>query len=122
VHWLLHVLGMDNLSGTAYGFWSGFGADIGEVVIIGGLVSIARRHNCHVHGCWRIGRHPVDGTGFVVCRRHHPDGAPTHEHVLRRHREHREKLAQAAPAAAATRKLARPAAGKGALWAADSGC
>lgn len=72
--WLAHVLGLDNASGPAYLAWSGFGGDLGYLAIVGTLV---HRHNCHVRGCLRIGRHPVAGTDFVVCRRHHPDGAPT---------------------------------------------
>jgi hypothetical protein len=84
--WILHVMGVDDLSGPWYGFWSGFGADLGEIAIVGGLVSIYRRHNCHVKGCWRVGKHPVDGTSYVVCRQHHPDQAPTHQEVLAAHR------------------------------------
>lgn len=79
---LLHFFGLDNGSGMPYLFWSGIGANFGEFAIAGGLVNIARRHTCHVRGCWRVGRHPVDGTGYVVCRRHHPDGAPSAEDVL----------------------------------------
>ena len=74
VSWWLHVLGLDNSSGRWYGFYSGSGSDIGEAAIIGGLLNVARRHNCHVHRCWRVGRHPVTGTTWVVCRKHHPDG------------------------------------------------
>ena len=70
---LAHFLGLDNLSGPWYGWWSGAGSDIAELAIIGGLVNIARRHNCEVHHCWRIGRHATAG-GHQVCRKHHPDG------------------------------------------------
>lgn len=55
-----------------YNFWSGFGSDLGEVAIIGGVVAMYRKHNCHVTGCWRIARHPVEGTPYIVCRKHHP--------------------------------------------------
>lgn len=89
--WLLHVLGVDDVSGRWYGFWSGAGSDLGELAIIGGLASVARKHNCHVRRCWRVGRHPVEGTGYVVCRRHHPDGAPSREHVITRHRIHHSR-------------------------------
>lgn len=75
--WLAHVLGLDNASGMPYLAWSGFGGDFGELAIVGALVAGVRHRNCHVHGCWRLARHPVAGTTFVVCRRHHPDGAPT---------------------------------------------
>jgi len=87
VSWLAHVLGMDNLSGPYYGFWSGSGSDIGELAMVGGLVAIVRKHNCHVDKCWRVGRHPVAGTAYVVCRKHHPDGAPSHADVLAAHAE-----------------------------------
>lgn len=86
VNWLAHVLGVDDVSGRWYGFWSGFGSDLGELAIVGGLVTLVRHRNCHVHRCWRLGRHPVAGTQFTVCRRHHPDGHVTHEHVLAAHR------------------------------------
>lgn len=68
-HWLLQVTGTANEQGHWYAFWSGFGSDIGEVAIIGGLLSVYRKHNCHDKGCWRIGRHVVDGT--PRCNRHH---------------------------------------------------
>lgn len=77
MHWLNHVLGLDNGSGGWYLLWSGFGANFGELAIVGSLIAGVRHHNCHVRKCWRVGRHPVAGTAFVVCRRHHPDGAPT---------------------------------------------
>ena len=69
IHGLLHVLGVDDLGGPWYGFWSGFGSDLSEVT---GLFAVAyifwRKHNCHAKGCWRIGRHQVGDA--VVCRRH----------------------------------------------------
>lgn len=70
--WLLHVLGVDNVAGRWYGFWSGFGSDLGEVAIVGGLASMVRHRNCEVHHCWRLGRH-VTAAGHRVCRRHHPE-------------------------------------------------
>jgi hypothetical protein len=81
--WLGHVLGLDDPTGPIYLAWSGFGADLGELALLAGLYQWARRHNCHVHGCWRIGRHRVGDTGIVVCRRHHPHGAPTAVDVAR---------------------------------------
>jgi hypothetical protein len=82
VHWLAHFLGLDNPSGGFYLFWSGAGADISELAIIGALLGAWRRHNCHVTGCWRLGRHPVDGTPWVVCKIHHPDDPPTAATIL----------------------------------------
>ena len=77
MHWLSHFLGLDNLSGPYYGFWSGFGSDLSELAIAGGLYGVLRKYNCHVRRCWRSGRHPVEGTTFTVCRHHHPEGKPT---------------------------------------------
>jgi hypothetical protein len=81
--WLLHVLGVDDLSGRWYGLWSGFGSDLGEFAIVGGLLGVCRRHNCSVHGCWRVGRHRAGD--HMVCRRHHPRGAPSHADVIQAH-------------------------------------
>jgi hypothetical protein len=75
--WLAHVLGLDNASGAPYLAWSGAGGDLSELALVGALLTHLRRFNCHVHGCLRLGRHPVAGTDYIVCRRHHPDGAPT---------------------------------------------
>lgn len=85
MHWLAHFLGTDNLSGAYYGFWSGFGSDLGEFAIAGALLGVLRRYNCEVHGCWRLGRHAVEGTGHRVCRRHNPEGRVTAEHVRERY-------------------------------------
>jgi hypothetical protein len=75
--------------------WSSFLGPIeGAGAFVAGYV-LARRHNCHVKGCMRIGRSPVRGTQFVVCRRHHPLDAPSHQDVLDAH---------AAAQAAATRR------------------
>jgi len=69
LHWLAVHTGTVNESGPYYGFWSGFGSDLGEVAIVGGLLTMVRKHNCHQRHCWRIGRHLVDGTPW--CNRHH---------------------------------------------------
>jgi hypothetical protein len=85
MHFFLHWLGLDSASGTPYLAWSGILSDIAEVAVVGGLISIYRRHNCTVHRCWRIGRHPVAGTPFVTCRKHHPDDHVTHQDVTDAH-------------------------------------
>lgn len=72
--WLLHVLGIDDVSGRWYAFWSGVGGDLG---FIGAAFTIWRRHSCHVRRCWRVGRQQIDGTTWHVCHRHHPIGAPS---------------------------------------------
>ncbi len=58
---------------------------IADITLFGGAYAILRRHNCHVKGCWRIGRIPVRGTSYIVCRRHHPHQQPTAAHVLAAH-------------------------------------
>lgn len=75
MNWLVHILGIDNEAGRWYALWSGVGSDVGEVAILGGMVAFWRRHSCHVDSprfCWRWGAHPVEGTPFRACKRHHP--------------------------------------------------
>lgn len=69
VTWLLHWIGVDNETGHAYAFWSGFGSDLGEVALIGAIFGAYHRHACHEPRCWRVGRHTVDGTPW--CNHHH---------------------------------------------------
>jgi len=69
VNWLLHVLGADDTTGRWYAWWSGAGSDFGELTLIGLAYGAYRKHQCHNKGCWRIGRHQVDGTPW--CNQHH---------------------------------------------------
>lgn len=87
-YWLWHPL-----AGPGYQFWSGIASDIGEVTLIGGLIAIYRSKNCHAHRCWRIGKHHVDGTPYVVCKRHHPDvpDKPTADRIARAHMKAKER-------------------------------
>ncbi len=72
-HWF-YTYFVHILSGRGYQFWSGMGSDIGEVTIIGALIAIWSKHNCHVHRCWRLSWHPSKKYGgHVVCRHHHED-------------------------------------------------
>jgi hypothetical protein len=75
-------------NGSHYLFWSGSGSDLGELSIVIAIFSLLyamlRKHNCEVHGCWRIGRHDT-AAGHTVCRRHHPDGNLTAEQVVIAH-------------------------------------
>lgn len=87
ITWLYVHLGIAG-NGPYYGFWSGFGSDLAEFGIIGALIANYRRHNCHVRGCWRVAKHPVDGTPYITCRRHHPDlsgKAPTRTAIEKAH-------------------------------------
>lgn len=78
-HWLAVHTGSSNTPGAPpnYNFWSGSGSDIGEVTILGGLLAIYKRHNCHTRWCWRFGRHDFtdDATGLTyrLCRHCHPE-------------------------------------------------
>jgi hypothetical protein len=77
-HWFEVHTGTVNESGPYYGFWSGFGSDLGEATIVVGVAAAWRHHNCHVKGCPRIGR-PIPGTPYIACPKHHPG----HEGVKR---------------------------------------
>jgi len=76
-YWLQFHTGTINEPGPYYGFFSGFGSDLAEVTIIGGLIAIYKKHNCHQRWCWRLGHHaltdPITGMTYNLCRRHHPD-------------------------------------------------
>ena len=85
--WLLtvaHFFGTRNGDGNSAGylFWSGAGSDLAYV---GVGAAFWRQHNCHTRGCWRLARHPVPGTSYVVCRHHHPEGHPTAAHIRDRY-------------------------------------
>ncbi len=69
LHWLAVHTGTVNEAGPYYGFWSGFGSDLGELTIFAAVLGVYHRHNCHTRHCWRIGRHVVDGTPW--CNHHH---------------------------------------------------
>lgn len=79
-HWLAVHTGTVNEAGPYYGFWSGFGSDIGEIALLGGVFSLFRHQNCGVKHCWRLSRHEykMDGITHRLCRKHHPahSGSP----------------------------------------------
>lgn len=68
--------------------WSGIIGTVEGAGAFGAGYVLYRRHNCHVDGCWRVGRHAAAGGKYIVCRRHHPEPAPTHAHVLQEHERH----------------------------------
>jgi hypothetical protein len=72
---------------------------IADVTLLGGAYAIARKHNCHVRGCWRVGRAAVEGTNYIVCGKHHPHAKPSAEKVLADHHAamDRRKLQRADP-------------------------
>lgn len=62
-------VGNNGQANTAYSFWSGVGSCLTYIAVLGA----AWRHlNCHSQGCWRLAKHPVDGTPYKVCAKHHP--------------------------------------------------
>ena len=97
-HWVaLHTGVLNGGPDKYYNFWSGIGSDLGEATLISavgiGVYTGVRRVNCHTKGCWRIGKHRLDGTPYVLCRHHHP-GVPSkgasHQHILEQHRRYQE--------------------------------
>ncbi|GAA3635906.1 hypothetical protein GCM10022223_62920 [Kineosporia mesophila] len=96
-NWFLTVTGSNDMSSAWYGFWSGFGADLGEFAIVGGLISVYRQHICHARRCWRRGRYQVEGTKYRTCRKHDPsasgeDDDPTAEEIAASYRRARVAL------------------------------
>lgn len=63
--WLLGTYPTPHGTSAMYQFWSGIAPGISIVSLPFGLYY---RHNCHVKGCWHIGRHTEGGS--LVCRRH----------------------------------------------------
>jgi len=76
IHWLNHIMGSDY--GLPYGhfawynLWSGFMGAVPDILLITGFWAWYASRNCHVHRCWRVGLHAVDGIPYRTCRRHHP--------------------------------------------------
>jgi hypothetical protein len=76
------------------------GSDIAEFGILGAIgtavYQLIKKYNCHEPGCRRVGTHPAAGGQFLLCYHHHPDFhgfKPTHDLVVRMHREHAEQQA-----------------------------
>ena len=73
---MLHLMGVKPRAvSSTYNFWSGFGSDIGEVVLIGAILGAFKKVNCHTPGCWRFGSHDwpdANGVTHKLCRKHHP--------------------------------------------------
>jgi len=99
--WIEIHTGTVNEPGPYYGFFSGFGSDLGEYAIVVGVEHTAymnwKHLNCHDPHCLWIGRYPDASGQFRYCHRHHPDFGgkpPTREHMYRVHRIHKEKHGQ----------------------------
>jgi hypothetical protein len=81
-NWFWHPEG--SCTGTAhaiqqcegYNFWSGIGADIGEITIVvslfSGFVWFRTHFQCHEETCKKVGMHHVPRTPFRTCWHHHP--------------------------------------------------
>jgi hypothetical protein len=78
-----------------YGFWSGFGSDLGEITLVTAILTpfiVAARHaNCATRGCWRLTTHtirdPDTGVAYRRCHKHHPGIPDEHSNhgILRNH-------------------------------------
>ena len=112
-HWTAIHIGSTKESGPYYGFWSGFGSDISEGAIAVGLYTGLRKVNCHSRMCWRIGHHPLDGTPYHLCKKHHPD-VPRHgarqEDILAQYQKYKDSQGSAVGTAPSPKKA--PAAKK----------
>ena len=86
-HWLAIHTGTLNESGPYYGFWSGFGSDLGEISLLGGMLMAYKHLQCHDMNCRRFGFHHIGGTPFKTCKRHHPTGGNTVDQIHAAHRE-----------------------------------
>ena len=84
-HVFLNWSGSSNPSGNQYGFWSGFGSDLGEIAILGSIVGLYKHHNCAVKGCVRIAHHPVRGTNLKTCHKHAT--VAIHNKIRKEHKE-----------------------------------
>jgi hypothetical protein len=67
-HWFEVHTGTVNESGPYYGFWSGFGSDIGEITLLGAVIAGMKHLNCHNKGCPWPGRHTTS-EGYKLCKR-----------------------------------------------------
>lgn len=56
---------------TGYNIVSG---DLGDLFIVGFILSLYRKHNCHVRWCPFLSWHKHPKNGHPVCRVHHPRG------------------------------------------------
>ncbi|MGD0056113.1 MAG: hypothetical protein ABSC34_11840 [Acidimicrobiales bacterium] len=98
-HWTAIHIGSINETGPFYGFWSGFGSDIGEGAIAVGVYTGVRKVNCHSRKCWRIGHHPLEGTPYHLCKYHHPDvpkGGASLDDILAQYKKYKDAQTPAA--------------------------
>lgn len=103
--WLYNAVRWTWHDPDGYNFISG---PLADITLLGGAYALLRHHNCHVKGCWRVGRHPVAGTSYIVCRKHHPHEKPTAQQVLDEHAKAMDerRAARASTASAGPRESA----------------
>lgn len=91
---IARFFGLTNGAGLPYLFWSGIGSDLGEIALLGVVVKAYTHLNCTQKGCWRIAKHPVDGTPYRTCHRHATVAghAQLHEHHAAKHPDQHELL------------------------------
>jgi hypothetical protein len=106
VSWLVHVLGIDDVAGRWYGFWSGFGGDLAIIgaMVVGGrkLLQSAKAH--HVARLAQAERLHLETQATVTA--HHNEQA----HQLERHHQ---RLLDAVAATGPVAADARVSAGAG---------
>ena len=74
-NWIYHAFRWTWHDPDGYNFVSGPLADITLITAFASALYLwLRKHNCHVHRCWRLQWHPHPEHGHPVCRKHHPDG------------------------------------------------
>ena len=66
-YWIEVHVGAVRETRAYYGWWSGFGSDLGEVTLLGGAIAVWHHHNCHNGGCWRLGKHATPD-GYKLCK------------------------------------------------------
>lgn len=85
-HWWLHVLGIDNVSGRPYAWWSGSGSVIlPPLITLGGIAALWWwHHQCGVHHCYWPSRR-LTAANERACWRHHPHPKRTAEDIRKAH-------------------------------------
>lgn len=66
--WFWWITGARDEAGRAYGFWSGFGGSIPDFLIVGGLATYYRQHECHNATCHWPAKHTT-AKGYRLCKR-----------------------------------------------------
>lgn len=92
--WIAVHTGSSNGPGVVpnYNFWSGFGSDLGEYILVvtfaSHLALLWRTHTCHyAWWCWRHPKHQLGNTGHMLCRIHHPADIPTAKDAVKQYTE-----------------------------------